>query len=140
MITQRDKRRKIHLHSNSFKSMFCETILCKVILYIYIYIYMYIRLLYNQLLYIIIHLLFDTQHSSYTYLSPLYFSLLHIESFIRSEVNMASNMSYSPVLPRNYWSSRSLAEEYNFDEMVDLMWTGPLGNARPEELFGYVKL
>ena len=54
---------------------------------------------------------------------------------------MASNMSYAPVLPRIDWSSRNLAEEYdNFEEMVDLMWTGPLRNAGPEERFGYVKL
>ena len=69
------------------------------------------------------------------------FSLLHLESFIRSEVNMASNMSYAPVLPRIDWSSRNLEEEHdNFEEIVDLMWTGPLCNAGPEERFGYVKV
>ena len=54
---------------------------------------------------------------------------------------MASNLSYAPELPRIDWSSRNMAEEYDtFEEMVDLMWTGPLSNARPEEQFGYVKL
>ena len=54
---------------------------------------------------------------------------------------MASNMSYAPVLPRIDWSSTNLAEEYDhFEEMVDLMWTGPLSNAGPGERFGYVKL
>ena len=65
------------------------------------------------------------------------FSLLHIESFIRSKVNMTSNVSYAPVLPRIDWSSRNLAEEY---DNLDIMWTGPLRNAGPEERFGYVKL
>ena len=54
---------------------------------------------------------------------------------------MASNMSYAPVLPRIDWASRNLAEEYdNFEEMVDIMWAGPLSNAGSEERFGYVKL
>ena len=51
---------------------------------------------------------------------------------------MASNMSYAPVVPWINWLSRNLGEEYdNFEEMVDLMWTGPFSNAGPEERFGY---
>ena len=52
---------------------------------------------------------------------------------------MASKMSYAPELPRIDWSSRNMTEEYdNFEE--DLMWAGPLSNAGPEEIFGYVRL
>ena len=53
---------------------------------------------------------------------------------------MAINMSY--VCPRMDWSNtKNIAEEYNnFEDMVELMWSGPLKDTSQEEKFGYIKL
>ena len=55
---------------------------------------------------------------------------------------MANNLSYVPVCPRMDWTNvKNIAEEYsNFEDMVELMWCGPLKDAQDNEKFGYVKL